>query len=142
MQLHVQSPDLVWLGHLHGTGCLSARAMDTRSPTVVCCLCLRLGFAVTQQLLAGVQGVCVWARVSTSPRHSWLGVVVRALGVGFRANAATPGWGLGCVCLDVGFCCDAPFLAAVYGACVWAWAFCAACYFWLGCLGVCSLARA
>ena len=41
-------------GHLHGTGCLSARAMDTESSTVVWCWCLGSGFALTPPILAGV----------------------------------------------------------------------------------------
>ena len=45
--------------HLHGTGCLSARPMDTGFPTVVWCLCVGPG--------------CVWARFLAAPRHSWLG---------------------------------------------------------------------
>ena len=53
------SPDLVWPGHLHGTGCLSAWARDTGFPTVAWRLCLGLG--------------CGWVRVSAAPRHSWLG---------------------------------------------------------------------
>ena len=35
MQPYPRSPDLVWPGQLHGTGCLSARAVDTGFPTVV-----------------------------------------------------------------------------------------------------------
>ena len=102
MQPYPRSPDLVWPGHLHGTGCLSARAMDTGFPTVVWCLCLGSGCvwgrvsaapghsllwcwgvcvcscarsACTPPLLAGVccVGVCAWARVSAAPRRSWLG---------------------------------------------------------------------
>ena len=141
-QLYPRSLDLVWPGHLHGMGCLSARAIDTGFPTVVWCLCLGLDFAVTLPLLAGVQGVCVLARVSVSPRHSRLGFVVRAFGVWFSGNPAFPGWGLGCVCLDMGFGCAPPFLAGVCGACVWVWVFRAPCLFWLACWGVCSLARA
>ena len=34
MQPHPRAPDLVWPGHLHGTGCLSARAVGTGFPTV------------------------------------------------------------------------------------------------------------
>ena len=34
MQPYPRSPDLVWPGHLHGTGCLSARAVGTGFPTV------------------------------------------------------------------------------------------------------------
>ena len=33
MQPYPRSPDLVWPGHLHGTGCLSARAVGTGFPT-------------------------------------------------------------------------------------------------------------
>ena len=54
MQLYPWAPDLVWPGHLHGTGCLSARAMVPGFPTVVLRLCLGLGFAVTPPFLAGV----------------------------------------------------------------------------------------
>ena len=112
------SPDLVWPGHLHGTGCLSARAMDTGFPIVVWCLCLGLGSAVTPPFLAGVYGACGWARVSALPRHFWLGIVVRAFGVGFSGNPATPGSDVGCVCLDTGFGRGPPFLAGVRGVCV------------------------
>ena len=35
MQPYPRSPHLVWPGHLHGTGCLSARAVGTGFPTVV-----------------------------------------------------------------------------------------------------------
>ena len=34
MQTYPRSPDLVWPGHLHGSGCLSARAVGTGFPTV------------------------------------------------------------------------------------------------------------
>ena len=34
MQPYPRSPDLVWPGHLHGSGCLSARAVGTGFPTV------------------------------------------------------------------------------------------------------------
>ena len=61
------SPDLVWLGHLHGTGCLSARAVGTGFPTVVRRLCLGavcgwVWVLLTPGVLAGVLGGCVWAR--------------------------------------------------------------------------------
>ena len=155
MQPYPRSPDLVWPGHLHGTGCLSARAMDTGFPTVAWRLCLGLGCGwvqvsaapgtlawgvgvcvclcvcspCTQPLLARVRGVgvCVWARVSAAPRHSWLGcwavcvlrlhpattghgcaVWVCVFGLGFRLRPATPGWGVGlCVCSA----CTQPLLA-------------------------------
>ena len=59
-------PDLVWPGHLHGTGCLSARAVGTGFPTVVRRLCLGLvgGWVwvlLTPPVLAGVMGGFVWA---------------------------------------------------------------------------------
>ena len=67
MQPYLQSPDLVWLGHLHGTGCLSPRAAGTGFPTVVRRLCLGpscdwVWFLLTPPVLAGVLGACVWAR--------------------------------------------------------------------------------
>ena len=126
MQPYPRSPDLVWPGHLHGTGCLSARAMDTGFPTVVWRLCLGLG--------------CGWARVSAAPRHSWPGCwgvcvfLVRAplvprhsrlgfamwvcvLGLRFRLRPATPGWGVGAsVCLCYRSACTPPLLAGVCSA--------------------------
>ena len=85
--------------------------------------------ACTQPLLARVRGVgvCVWARVSAAPYHSWLGcwavcvlclhpatpghgcaVWVCVFGLGFRLRPATPGWGVGlCVCSA----CTQPLLA-------------------------------
>ena len=54
MQPYPRAPDLVWPGHLHGTGCVSAQAMDTGFPIVVWCLCLGLGSAVTPPFLAAV----------------------------------------------------------------------------------------
>ena len=67
MQPYPRSPDLVWPGHLHGTGCLSARAVGTGFPTVVRRLCLGPGCGwvwvlLTPPVLAGVLGWCVWAR--------------------------------------------------------------------------------
>ena len=43
MQPYPRSPDLFWSGHLHGTGCLSPRAVGTGFPTVVRRLCLGPG---------------------------------------------------------------------------------------------------
>ena len=62
-----RSPDLVWPGHLHGTGCLSALAVGTGFPTVVRRLCLDPGCGwvwvlLTPPVLARVLGGCVWAR--------------------------------------------------------------------------------
>ena len=67
MQPYPRSPDLVWPGHLHGTGCLSVRAVGTGFPTVVRRLCLGpvcgwVWVLVTPPVLAGVLGGCVWAR--------------------------------------------------------------------------------
>ena len=67
MQLYPRSTDLVCPGHLHGTGCLSARAVGTGFPTVVRRLCLGPGCGwvwvlLSPPVLAGVLGRCVWAR--------------------------------------------------------------------------------
>ena len=74
MQPYPRSPDLVWLGHLHGTGCLSARAVGTGFPTVVRRLCLGpvggLGWVClgtvcgVVPLVLAVCGVRGWASVS------------------------------------------------------------------------------
>ena len=131
MQPYPRAPDLVWPGHLHGTGCLSARAMDTGFPTVAWLLRLGLGCgwvwvsaaprhswlgcwgvyvlwacsACTPPLLAGVcgVGVCVWVLVSAAPRHSWLGCWgVCVLVCALRLYPATPGWGVRCGCVCLG----------------------------------------
>ena len=58
MQPYPRAPDLVWPGHLHGTGCLSARAVGTGFPTVG----LRLWFGPG----------CGWSRVLFTPaRCGW-----------------------------------------------------------------------
>ena len=67
MQPYARSLDLVCPGHLHGTGCLSARAVGTGFPTVVRLLCLGavcgwVWVLLTPPVLAGVLGGCVWAR--------------------------------------------------------------------------------
>ena len=142
MQPYPRAPDLIRPGHLHGTGSLSARAIDTGFPIVVWRLCLGLGSAVTPPFLAGVYVACVWARVWALPRHFRLGFVVRAFGVGFGGNPATAGWGLGGVCLDTGFGCAPPFLAWVRGVCVWVWVSPAARFFRSWCWGVWPLACA
>ena len=104
MQPYPRSPDLVWPRHLHGTGCLSARALDTGFPTVVWHVCFGLG--------------CAWARVSAALHHSWLGCCgVCVFVCVLRLYPATPGWGVpcGCVCLGSGFGCAPPLLARVLG---------------------------
>ena len=91
LQLYPRSPDLVWLVLLHGSGCLSARAIDTGFPTVVRRLCLGLGFAVTPP--------------------TWPGSRVSAFGYGIWLRPATPAWGLWCVRLGSGLAVTPPFLA-------------------------------
>ena len=86
-------------------------------------VCLGSGFGCAPPLLAGLcgVGVCAWALVSATPRHSWLGgcgvcLVVCAL----RLYPATPGWRVrcGCVCLGSGFGCAPQLLAGLLGFCV------------------------
>ena len=89
MQPYHRAPYLVWPGHLHGAGCLSARAMDTGFSTVVWRLCLGPGCAlvwvsVTPPALAGVFGGYIWVRFVVSPLFSPLGLAVFAVGLGFR----------------------------------------------------------
>ena len=84
MQPYPRSPDLVWPGHLHGTGCLSARAVGTGFPTVGLCLCLGPG--------------CGWVWVLLTP--------------------ASPGWGLGWVCLGTVLWCCLSFAGFLW--CSWA----------------------
>ena len=57
MQPYPRAPDLVWPGHLHGTGCLSARAVGTGFPTVVWRLCLGPVGGWVRVLLTPVCGV-------------------------------------------------------------------------------------
>ena len=117
----------------------------------------------TPLLLAGVcgVGVCVWARVSAAPRHSWLvcwgvRVCVRAppvprhswqgcaawvcvLGLGFGLRPATLGWGVGvCACWCARSACTLPLLGGVcgVGVCVWARASAAPRHSCHGCWGV------
>ena len=103
MQPYPWSPDLVWPGHLHGTGCLSARAVGTGFPTVVRRLCLGPvgGWAwvlLTPPVLAGVLGVVVWHGLWCCPSSvgclwcSWLGFGFGLLmgRVWFRGRPACP----------------------------------------------------
>ena len=56
MQPYPRAPDLVWPGHVHGNGCLSARAMDTGFlPELAHAL-------VYVSSLAGVSSRWVWQR--------------------------------------------------------------------------------
>ena len=156
MQPYPRSPDLVWPGHLHGTGCLSALAVGTGLPTVVRRLCLGPGCGwvwvlLTPPVLAGVLGGCVWARFVVLSLFCRL-FVVFVVGLRFRPVSGTcvvlcalrlpPAvYGSGVRCGRA--CCarvwglPRPFLAGLSG-CV----FCAF-FFWL--CGVCcwvSLSRA
>ena len=92
MQPYPRAPDRVLPGHLHGTGCLSARAMDTWFPTVVWCLCLGLGFVLTPPFPAGVSGGFAWFRVVAWLRASWFG---------FAGLAFSPPSGVLCTCVWV-----------------------------------------
>ena len=130
------------------------------------CVCWCARSACPLPLLAGVcgVGVCVWARVSAAPRHSWLGcwgvrigvraplvprhswlgcaVLVCVLGLRFRLRPATPGRGVGvCVCWCTRSTCTPPLLAGACGVavCVWTRVLAAPRHSWLGCWGVCVL---
>ena len=114
--------------------------------SVGACVCLCARSAYTPPLLAGVCAVhlCVGARFSAVPRHSWPGCWgVCVLVCPPRLYRATPGWAVrcGCVCLGSYFSCARPLLAGVLGclcACV-----CAPLvprHSWLGCaVWVCVL---
>ena len=113
------------------------------------CVCSGARSACTPPLLAGLRGVgvCVWARVSAAPRHSWLGCwAVCVLWCALRLHPATPGTGAwcGCVCLGSGFGCAPPFLArvCVVGVCARARVLAAPRHSWLGFVvsGTCSCA--
>ena len=133
------------------------------------CVCWCARSPCTPPLLAGVCGVglCVWARVSAAPRHSWLGlwgvyIWVRAppvprhswlgcavwvcvLGLEFRLRPATPGWGVGgCVCWCARSACTLPLLAGLCGVdvCVWTRISRAPRHSWLGPWGVRVCVRA
>ena len=93
MQPYPRSPDLVWPGHMHGTGCLSARAVGTGFPTVVRRLCLGavcgwMWVLLTPPVLAGVLGGCVWARFVVLSLFCRL-FVVFVVGLKFRPAYGT-----------------------------------------------------
>ena len=148
MQPYPRAPDLVWPGHLHGTGCLSARAVGTGFPTVglrlwlgpgcvwwwvlftpACCgwglgwVCLGSVCGVVP-LLPAVCGVRGWALVSACFRDLCGFVCVSLALRCFRFRCAV--WA--CV-LGPGLGCAPPFLAGLSG-CV----FCA--FFFFRLLGV------
>ena len=98
MPPYPRSPDLVWPGHVHGTGCLSARTVGTGLPTVVRRLCLGpvrgwVWVLLTPPVLAGVLGGCVWARFVVLSLFCRL-FVVFVVGLRFRpaygARSACP----------------------------------------------------
>ena len=103
------------------------------------CVCSCARSACTLPLLARVRGVgvCVWARVSAAPNHSWLGCwAVCVLVWALRLHPATPGWGArcGCVCSGSGFGCAPPLLARVLGCvCARVRALLLPRHSWLGC---------
>ena len=140
MQPYPGAPGLIWPGHLHGTGCLSARAADTGFPTIVWHWCLGLGFAITLPILAGVLGGCAWVRDFFSSLHSWLGFVMCAVRRGFwlARRHSWPRFG------GVSSCVRAPpapllFLARVCGVgmCAWAQVSAAPRHCLLGCWRLC-----
>ena len=103
------------------------------------CVCLCALSACTPPLVAGVcgVGVCALARVLAAPRHSWLGCWhVCVFVCAFRLYPATPGWGVrcGCVCLGFGFGCAPPLLSGVLGCvCVCVRSLLVPRHSWLGC---------
>ena len=98
MQVYPRSPVPVWPGDLRGTGCLSARAMDTRFSSVVWHVCLGLGFAFTPAFVDR-DCACGWVHVLAGTLQILVGSVAFVLGYGF--------------------CPTTPFLAWVFGVCVW-----------------------
>ena len=135
MQPYPRSPDLIWPGHLHRTGCLSARAVGTGFPTVVRRWCLGpvcgwVWVLLTPPVLAGVLGGCVWARFVVLSLFCRL-FVVFVVGLRFR-----PAYGT-CVAS-----CALRLPPAVSGSGVrcgracWAWVSAVPRPSWLGCRGV------
>ena len=135
MQPYPRSPDLVWPGQLHGTGCLTARAVDTGFPTVVWRVCLGPGCGwvwvqLTPPVLAGVLGGCGWVRfvvLSLFCRLVFVVFVVRlrfrraygtcVVAYALRLHPAVSGSGVRCgrACWGWGFGCATPLFGGVLG---------------------------
>ena len=88
MQPYPRSPDLVWPGHLHGTGCLSARAVGTGFS-----YCW-LAFVFGSRLRLGVGFI--------NPCQSWLGSWMGVFGHGLWCCLSFAGC-LWCSWLGLGF---------------------------------------
>ena len=135
MQPYPRSPDLVWPGHLHGTGRLSARAVGTGLPTVVRRLCLGPGCGwvwvlLTPPVLAGVLGGCVCARFPVLPLFCRL-FVVFVVGLRFR-----PAHGLCVVACALRLPPAASGSGVRCGRACWARVSAVPRHSWLGCRGV------
>ena len=136
MQLYPWSPDLVWPGHGlppcpgygHWVSCFCVvllfgfgfRGSPATPGWGLGCVCLGTGFGFAPPFLAGVYGLCGWARVLACTRPFLAGV-------------------LACVWLCARSACTPPFQAqvCVVGVCAWAWLLAAPRHSWLGCWGVC-----
>ena len=134
MQPYPRSPDLVWPGQLHGTGCLSAWAVGTGFPTLrrLCLgpVCGLVWVLLTLPFLAGVLGGCVWARFVVLSLWCRLFVVFV---VGVRSR---PAYG---TCVVAWALCLPPAVSGSGVRCgrvCWAWVSPVPSLSWLGCRGV------
>ena len=102
MQPYPPSPGHIWPGDLHGTGCLSTRAMDTGFCTVASCA--RLGWGLSLSRLSWLGLVLCVLRFQFLPflHHSWQGPAGCARGYRFCLYFAFPGWVLWCARLPTG----------------------------------------
>ena len=115
MQPYPRAPDHVWPGHLHGTGWLSARAINIGFPTVVGGARLVLMFALPSRLLiwvwslvrvrvwvsacllpaqTGARGVCGWMQAAPGLRVLGWGSACACLGAACRAGGGYEGRGV------------------------------------------------
>ena len=110
MQPYLRAPGHVWPGHMYGTGCLSARAMDTGFPTVELRVRSGSGFAATPRSPARDGEVrarfCVGVRAfryeyCLSPDFRSWGLWLLRLGMGCGFGAAISGRGPRRVCFGV-----------------------------------------